>query len=217
MNPLQLSNSISNCNNGPKSVQELAVLQATLFSLQQQQLLQMQILSQMSKNQIDPDLPEVEAPAAPSVSDGAVAATRVMAELAKKMQLAPTFEEKKQELPPPPPSASIHSPLPSTPVPPTIKPKSATGGGILASLSSLSSLSNLADKPEEKSPFARSSSPVGGGSSLRLVIITYRVTMVVRDYILLTLFLKFLNLEQLLCHFCPILTRPKKLGRQWNN
>ena len=33
---------------------------------------------------------------------------------------------------------------------------------------------------------------------------TYKVTMVVRDYILLTLFFQFLNLAQLLCHFCPI-------------
>eukprot|EP00096_Caligus_rogercresseyi_P012096 TRINITY_DN4975_c0_g1_i2.p1 TRINITY_DN4975_c0_g1~~TRINITY_DN4975_c0_g1_i2.p1 ORF type:complete len:1353 (-),score=468.49 TRINITY_DN4975_c0_g1_i2:426-4484(-) len=36
-------------HNNPKSMQELAVLQATLFSLQQQQLLQMQILSQMQQ------------------------------------------------------------------------------------------------------------------------------------------------------------------------
>ena len=100
---MQLSNSISNCNSGPKSVQELAVLQATLFSLQQQQLLQMQILSQMSRGKesdaaaADPPITEADPPAAAAASDGAaVAATRVMAELAKKMQLAPTFEEKKQ-------------------------------------------------------------------------------------------------------------------------
>ena len=75
------------------------MLQATLFSLQQQQLLQMQILSQMSRGkESDAAAPPTEAdpPAAVSASDGAVAATRVMAELAKKMQLAPTFEEKKQ-------------------------------------------------------------------------------------------------------------------------
>ena len=110
----QLSSSItgSGSSSGPKSVQELAVLQATLFSLQQQQLLQMQILSQMSQQRggskegelastaADPRPPEAELPgpqpAAVSPVDGAAAATRVMAELAKKMQLAPTFEEKKQ-------------------------------------------------------------------------------------------------------------------------
>ena len=77
------------------------------------------------------------------------------------------------ELPPSTPSAGmLSSPLPSTPIPPTIKPKSApaaTGGGIL---------SGLSDRPEEKSPvtaaaFARSSSPLGGGSSLRSVFLCY--------------------------------------------
>ena len=76
------------------------------------------------------------------------------------------------ELPPSTPSAGmLSSPLPSTPIPPTIKPKSAAaaGGGIL---------SGLSDKPEEKSPvtaaaFARSSSPLGGGSSLRSVFLGY--------------------------------------------
>ena len=42
----QLTANVAN-NSNPKTVQELAVLQATLFSLQQQQLLQMQILTQM--------------------------------------------------------------------------------------------------------------------------------------------------------------------------
>uniref|UniRef100_A0A0K2V1K8 Homeotic protein spalt-major n=1 Tax=Lepeophtheirus salmonis TaxID=72036 RepID=A0A0K2V1K8_LEPSM len=41
------ANAASNTN--PKTMQELAVLQATLFSLQQQQLLQMQILTQMQQ------------------------------------------------------------------------------------------------------------------------------------------------------------------------
>ena len=76
------------------------------------------------------------------------------------------------ELPPSTPNAGmLSSPLPSTPIPPTIKPKSAAaaGGGIL---------SGLSDKPEEKSPvtaaaFARSSSPLGGGSSLRSVFLGY--------------------------------------------
>ena len=46
----QLTANVAN-NSNPKTVQELAVLQATLFSLQQQQLLQMQILTQMQMTQ----------------------------------------------------------------------------------------------------------------------------------------------------------------------
>ena len=42
---------------------------------------------------------------------------------------------------------------------------------------------------------------------------TYRVTMVVRDQVLLTLFLKLLNVSKLLCHFCPILTSPSRIGQ----
>ena len=38
----------------------------------------------------------------------------------------------------------------------------------------------------------------------------YRVTMMVRYYIMLTLFLKILNLAQQFCHFCPIFTLPKQ-------
>ena len=41
----------------------------------------------------------------------------------------------------------------------------------------------------------------------------YRVTMAVRDYILLNLFLNFLNLAQLRCNLCLILTRPSKIGK----
>ena len=35
----------------------------------------------------------------------------------------------------------------------------------------------------------------------------------VSDYILMTLFLKFLNHAKLLCHFCPPLTSPSKIGQ----
>ena len=41
----------------------------------------------------------------------------------------------------------------------------------------------------------------------------YRETMVVRNYILLTIFLKFLNLAQLFRHFGPILIGPIKIGQ----
>ena len=36
----------------------------------------------------------------------------------------------------------------------------------------------------------------------------FRVTMLVRDYVLLTLFLEVANLDQLFCQFCPVLTSP---------
>ena len=45
-----------------------------------------------------------------------------------------------------------------------------------------------------------------------LFVWAYRVTMVVRDYILLTLFLKVPNLAQPLCHFCRIINSPSKIG-----
>ena len=45
-----------------------------------------------------------------------------------------------------------------------------------------------------------------------LFVWAYRVTMVVRDYILLTLFLKVLDLAQPLCHFCRIINSPSKIG-----
>ena len=32
-------------------------------------------------------------------------------------------------------------------------------------------------------------------------------------YMVVTLFLKFLNFAKLLCHFCPILTSPSKIGQ----
>ena len=77
------------------------MLQATLFSLQQQQLLQMQILSQMSQrgNSNKESSSESADPQQAEEADPSAAASGplgVMAELAKKMQLAPTFEEKKQ-------------------------------------------------------------------------------------------------------------------------
>ena len=50
----------------------------------------------------------------------------------------------------------------------------------------------------------------------------YRVTMVVRDYVLLIVFFKFLYLAYLVCHFCPIGSCSSTIwqaesGRQWNN
>ena len=176
----QLSNSISNCNSGPKSVQELAVLQATLFSLQQQQLLQMQILSQMSRKESGgDDLPENDLPLPPAPP---ALSANPLAELAKKMQLAPTFNEEKKrpldvpEMPwkprPPPPNES--SPLPSTPIPPTITPKSVaslTGGGGSSLLSLPPAAVSTPEKREEKSvtPFGGGASEGGGSLSSQIL------------------------------------------------
>jgi len=41
----------------------------------------------------------------------------------------------------------------------------------------------------------------------------YRVTMVVKDYILMTSFLKFFNLAQLIYPFSPVLTNTNKIGQ----
>ena len=47
----------------------------------------------------------------------------------------------------------------------------------------------------------------------------YIVANVVSDYILLTVFVKFYNLSQLLCNFCPICSCPSRAkaeaGREW--
>ena len=42
---------------------------------------------------------------------------------------------------------------------------------------------------------------------------TYRVIILVRDYFLLTSFLKFHNLAQLLCNICPICSCPSRIGQ----
>ena len=43
----------------------------------------------------------------------------------------------------------------------------------------------------------------------------YMVTMLVRDYVLLTLFLKLHNLARLLCHFGTLCSCPSRIW-QWN-
>ena len=42
----------------------------------------------------------------------------------------------------------------------------------------------------------------------------YRVIKVVREYVLLTLFMKFHHFDQLLRHFCPILTSLIGIGQK---
>ena len=68
-----------------KTVQDLAMLQATLFSLQQQQLLQMQILAQFQKQQQQAE----QSKKAEEQSSGPAVTT--IAELAKKMEMQNTL------------------------------------------------------------------------------------------------------------------------------
>ncbi|TRY61259.1 hypothetical protein TCAL_02138, partial [Tigriopus californicus] len=109
----QLSSTMTN-NSSPKNVQELAVLQATLFSLQQQQLLQMQILSQIQQQQSDrQDSPPSSMPS--------------IAELAKKMERQNSLDqERPKEL------SALSSLSSSMPLPPSMPAKSnvLTGSGI---------------------------------------------------------------------------------------
>ena len=51
------------------------------------------------------------------------------------------------------------------------------------------------------------------GSFSKVVINTYWVTMVVSDYIMFTVFLKFHNVDQLLYNFCPICSGPIRIGQ----
>ena len=81
----QLTQTLANSSSQPKSVQELTMLQATLFGLQQQQLLHMQILAQMQQSQEEAGAggkgtPGKEPSPVPSI-----------AELAKKMELQNTL------------------------------------------------------------------------------------------------------------------------------
>ena len=80
----QLTSNLANTSS-PKSVQELAVLQATLFSLQQQQLLHMQILAQMQQ-QAKQDSNSTDNKQESSVSGSGVQMPNSIAELAKKME-----------------------------------------------------------------------------------------------------------------------------------
>ena len=45
------------------------------------------------------------------------------------------------------------------------------------------------------------------------MVVSYRVTMVVSDYILLAVLLQFHNLAQLLCNFGPICSCPSRIGQ----
>ena len=42
----------------------------------------------------------------------------------------------------------------------------------------------------------------------------YRVTIMVRDYVSLTLILKFPNVAQLHCNFCPLCSCPSRIGQK---
>ena len=140
----QLQNSISS-NSNPKNVQELAMLQATLFSFQQQQLLQAHILSQLQQQKGEKETADEKQPTS-------------IADLAKKMEEQNSLdgikdsknEKEKEEVnllskltphPPPPASmpsiksliSSVGDLSSSTPLPPTIPPKNVLNASSSAS------------------------------------------------------------------------------------
>ena len=87
----QLTSNLANTSS-PKSVQELAVLQATLFSLQQQQLLHMQILGQMQQAQQDNTNSSTSDNEKQQNSFSGQGLPNSIAELAKKMELQNSLE-----------------------------------------------------------------------------------------------------------------------------
>ena len=125
----QLTSNLTNTSN-PKSVQELAVLQATLFSLQQQQLLHMQILAQMQQQQKATPAPSTteESDSSESSLKKDMSPVPTIAELAKKMEVQNTLLDptKLQGLPTlsEPEKHSRRDSLESTPLPPSLPPKS---------------------------------------------------------------------------------------------
>ena len=94
----QLTSNLANTSS-PKSVQELAVLQGTLFTLQQQQLLHMQILAQMQQ-QAKQDSNSTDSKQEGSVSGagGNVQMPNSIAELAKKMEEQNSLEPPAQPI-----------------------------------------------------------------------------------------------------------------------
>ena len=87
----QLTSNLANTSS-PKSVQELAVLQATLFSLQQQQLLHMQILGQMQQAKQDNANSSTSDNEKQQNSFSGHGLPNSIAELAKKMELQNSLE-----------------------------------------------------------------------------------------------------------------------------
>ena len=127
----QLTANVAN-NSNPKSVQELAVLQATLFGLQQQQLLQMQILTQMQMKGKADSLSIDSSCHDSSKTDSPTS----IADLAKKMEMQNSLASPKLPLASSDkPLALDDSPISSeqaTPLPPSLPSKST-----LASLAAL--------------------------------------------------------------------------------
>ena len=131
----QLTSNLTSTTSNPKSVQELAVLQATLFSLQQQQLLHMQILAQMQKHH----LPEESSDSSEKAKESNTVPPTI-AELAKKMEVQNSILDPNHHHHAKHPSLGIipssslsesqpdkHSrrdSLESTPLPPSLPPKS---------------------------------------------------------------------------------------------
>ena len=126
----QLTSNLTNTSN-PKSVQELAVLQATLFSLQQQQLLHMQILAQMQQQQKQQQQQNEESDSSESSKHKDMSPVPTIAELAKKMEVQNSLLDPSKSMINPlselqPDKHSRRDSLESTPLPPSLPPKTLT-------------------------------------------------------------------------------------------
>ena len=174
----QLTSNLTNTASNPKSVQELAVLQATLFSLQQQQLLHMQILAQMQQQQKH-HLAENESSDS-SEKSKELSPVPTIAELAKKMEVQNTILDpnhhplNKSSLGIIPTSSlsesqpdkhSRRDSLESTPLPPSLPPKSLniptsnvlTGKDLKVTSTPVTSSSNNAGSKSDSSNLSLSS------------------------------------------------------------
>ena len=145
----QLTSNLANTSS-PKSVQELAVLQATLFSLQQQQLLHMQILAQMqqAKESSNNSSENNDSQAKQDLANQ-VPMPNSIAELAKKMEVQNSLEPPTQPIIPVSLFKDVTSPAlnletnkqqhsrrdstmtDSTPIPPSLPPKVSLASNML--------------------------------------------------------------------------------------
>ena len=147
----QLTSNLANTSS-PKSVQELAVLQATLFSLQQQQLLHMQILAQMQQakeSSNNSGSSENNDSQAKQDLANQVPMPNSIAELAKKMEVQNSLEPPTQPIIPVSLFKDVTSPAlnletnkqqhsrrdstmtDSTPIPPSLPPKVSLASNML--------------------------------------------------------------------------------------
>ena len=180
----QLTANLTSSQSSPKSVQELAVLQATLFSLQQQQLLHMQILAQMQHqksqhlNQQDSDNDDSgEEPSASGIKSKEISPIPTIAELTKKMELQNSLQNLEPPAKPIIPMneraadnhsmisggiARRNSSIDSTPIPPSLPP---TKVSLSSSSATAASTTNILTGNDLKAAAAAAAAAAGSSNS----------------------------------------------------